>query len=87
MLTIIDFLWIAISAILAAMFLCAVVVLGCCAVKLVSADEQDKPAPEQELELDAPSRAEIDVVTARLLREDRRRRRRRTRRPGNYLIR
>lgn len=88
--TLIDVLWIAISAILAALLLGAVVVLGCCAVKLVSADEQaaPKPDPEPELEFDSLSRAEIDFTAARLLREDRRRRRRRTRRrPGSYLIR
>lgn len=84
----INFIWIALSVILAAMLLCAVVILCCCASALVSMDEQADLKPEPEMEFDSPSRAESDFVTARLLVEDRKRRRRRPqRRPGNYLIR
>lgn len=75
----VNILWMAMSIILAIALICVVGILIVFGYLLVQMDKEDvkKPNVEKDVCFDGPSRWELELTTARLLREDKRRPRKR----------
>lgn len=75
----INIFWMALSILIAIALICVLAILVIFTVLLVDMDRQDvkKPNVEKDVRFDGPSRWEMEMTTARLLREDKRRPRKR----------
>lgn len=75
----INIFWMVLSILIAVALICAVTILVVFGHLLVQMDKQDVKMPnvEKDVRFDGPSRWEMELTTARLLREDKRRPRKR----------
>lgn len=75
----VNVFWMALSILITIALICAVGILIVFGYLLVQMDKQDvkKPNVEKDVRFDGPSRWEMELTTARLLREDKRRPRKR----------
>lgn len=75
----INIIWMVSSILIVIALICAVAILVIFGYMLVQMDKQDvkKPNVDKDVRFDGPSRLELELTTARLLREDKRRPRKR----------
>lgn len=75
----INLIWMVSSILIAIALICAVAILVIFGYLLVQMDKQDVKMPnvDKDVRFDGPSRWEMELTTARLLREDKRRPRKR----------